>query len=148
MLAVEIFLFFPINSMSFTGEYGTDFIAGGFTQYALFCVTVSDSLFSTPTLMTQRRDATCEQVSPNPAMQLQCAATIFQVNYSQRLSEKPLTPWVVAMDDGKIKCIGAHFNVAGIIIAEDTAITCPITILLLLTAFTSTSLTHPLTKFW
>ena len=29
-----------------------------------------------------------------------------QVNHSQRLSEKPLTPWIIAMDDGRI--LAAH----------------------------------------
>ena len=29
-----------------------------------------------------------------------------QVNHSQKLSEKPLTPWIIAMDDGRI--LAAH----------------------------------------
>ena len=35
------------------------------TQNALFWVTVSESLLSTPLAMTHSRDATCEQTSPN-----------------------------------------------------------------------------------
>lgn len=35
-----------------------------------------------------------------------CYVFLCQVNHSQRLNEKPLTPWIVSMTDGKI--LAAH----------------------------------------
>jgi hypothetical protein len=47
------------------------------TQYAAFWVTVIESLIQTSLAIANRSDATCEQDSPSPAIQLQWAATIF-----------------------------------------------------------------------
>ena len=39
-------------------QNGTERTAGGKTQYALICVTVNDSLLSTPTAITHKKDVT------------------------------------------------------------------------------------------
>ena len=68
----SIFLF-PIKSIYFIRAHGSDQIPGGITQYAL----VNESLFLTPAAITQSKEDTWDHVSPNPAIQLQCTATIF-----------------------------------------------------------------------
>lgn len=37
-----------------------------------------------------------------------CIRYTIQVNHSQRMSEKPLTPWVVSEEDGRI--LAAHYD--------------------------------------
>ena len=55
----------------------TFFNSGGITQYAFLSVTRSDSLIRTPASIAHSSDAAWEHVSSRPAMQLQCAVTIF-----------------------------------------------------------------------
>ena len=69
----------PSNLMFLIGEYGISLTTGGKTQYAFFCVTVSDSLICTPASTAHSREATWLHDSPRPAAQLQWAHTILPV---------------------------------------------------------------------
>ena len=63
--------------MSFILAYNTVFTALGSTQYAFLSVVVRESLLHPPASTSHNREATWEQLSPNPAMQSQCAAKAF-----------------------------------------------------------------------
>ena len=73
------FLGWILYLISEIGAGCTFFNSGGITQYAFLSVTLSDSLMRTPASIAHSSDATWEHVSPRPAMQLQCAVTIFPI---------------------------------------------------------------------
>ena len=53
ILTSEFFLFFPTNSISFTGEYGTDFIAEGILPIMLYGCELG-TISKTESLMLER----------------------------------------------------------------------------------------------